>query len=383
MRPAIVLLALLVGCSTPPPASSGWRDASKESRDTLRVKMIREDAAHYEQYVTALILFGDRDPRSWLLGEQKLAELDRFYREREEGELIRSTMELAAKTRGGDRDAAEKARAELSRRGRILHLLRDFDLKSSKTGAPEPVDFRRWDESLDDILRIAVNNDAIELLTDTLLRRFLDSRYEIQYYYIRNVLLKIGKPAIDPVLYYIRELQERVPAESVSSRYDRALTQCLIVLSMSGPSQRQILVECGRSPKPAVRAALARALGEVRDPADLDLLDLLLISDGSWEVRARAASAIGEITTDRSGLLLIRSLKSEKDPIVQISVVKALGVLKEEKGIPDLLRLLERTGEERVRETIFWSLKILTGHDRRSVEWWREWWKTQGVAPGK
>lgn len=343
------------------------------------LQAMKTDSPGYDKYVEALLLFGDKNPRSWLMGDAKLREIDRFYREQGHRDVFRTELGLLEKSGETDRKAAGEARAELFRRGRILLLLKDFDLRTDDRGAPQAPDFRRWEESRKELERISVNNDGVDLLVDSLARRFLDSRCEVQYYFIRETFIRIGKPALDFLNLFVRELESRIGDAMINNRFERAVAQSMTVLALSGREGREVAVTYAASAKMPMRRAVAQAFGEAGDPADLDILQKLLWDDPAWEVRARAAESVGKIVTERSGLLLERALKNETDPAVQKAIIRSLVGVNDRRAMGDLVGLLERSADEDVRRWAVWALNAFRGGDRReNPDWWIEWWRKEG-----
>lgn len=364
---ALGVLTLLNGCGGPDTVAPAGLGGGR-NMDPGKMSAIRQNAARYEEYVDALTLFGDRDASGWLIGAERLRKLDR------ESALSDDDRRLLIQFGDPNPKTAASARTELARRGSILTLLKLYDLKYAKGGTPQPIDYRQWETAMEELQKLSVNNDAINLLVDMLARRLIDERFISQHYYIRNIMVKIGKPAADLLAHFAGELAARIEPGKLHGRYENALVQSLVILSLMGDDGRSIISAFARHEKAAVRAAVAPALGETRDPADIDILDRLLSADTEWEVRARAAEALGNIPVPRSGLILRRAIKDERDESVLKSAVRSLGRIKCKEAIGDLVGILRADRGMNIQGEAVKALCEITGVDRLNPEWWIGWW---------
>ena len=93
---------------------------------------------------------------------------------------------------------------------------------------------------------------------------------------------------------------------------------------------------------PEVRAVIARALGELKDPSSVDPLAQVLdvnTSDGATSrMNAAVAQALGDIKDPRGAPALITLLKS-RDDYVRQDAIAALGELRAQAAVPTLVEL--------------------------------------------
>ena len=71
------------------------------------------------------------------------------------------------------------------------------------------------------------------------------------------------------------------------------------------------------------------------------LVNQLFTSD-TWEKRAEAARKIGHLKDGKATNLLVRALKSEKDPIVINSIIEAFGRIKNPKATMPIIEFLKK-----------------------------------------
>jgi HEAT repeat protein len=110
-----------------------------------------------------------------------------------------------------------------------------------------------------------------------------------------------------------------------------------------------------------VRAASARALGEIRDGSATDPL-VGALSDGQARVRELAAWALGEMKSARAVEALCGMLERDAQGGVRRMAAWALGEI-QSRGAVASLRLALGDSEPRVRETAKWALSEIEGDD--------------------
>jgi hypothetical protein len=132
-----------------------------------------------------------------------------------------------------------------------------------------------------------------------------------------------------------------------------------------------------------VRANVARALGQIGDPASLPKLRILL-SDRVAKVHLSAldglasfGAAAGPAWSDVADHLGSRSWQ------VRVAAAACLGALGERRAIEPLIARMEIEGG-RVRKDIREALKLLTRDDLgENPEHWRDWWEKEKARTGK
>ena len=102
--------------------------------------------------------------------------------------------------------------------------------------------------------------------------------------------------------------------------------------------QRELATE----KNPEVKAALARALGDLHDPSSLpalqDALDLGATDGATSRMNSAIAQALGSIHDPRSAPALLRLLRS-KDDYVRIDAIQALAALRATEAVAPLMEL--------------------------------------------
>jgi len=73
-----------------------------------------------------------------------------------------------------------------------------------------------------------------------------------------------------------------------------------------------------------------------------DKLVTQLFTSAKWEKRAEAAREIGHLGEAKATNLLVRALKSEKDPIVINSIIEAFGRIKDPKSTMPIVDFLKK-----------------------------------------
>ncbi len=116
----------------------------------------------------------------------------------------------------------------------------------------------------------------------------------------------------------------------------------------------------------------AEALGETKDPAEVDRL-IGDLKDASWQIRWYAASALGEIKDSRAVEPLIAILKKDENGYVRAMVAWALGKIKDPRAIEPLIAALRDESHD-VREKAPLALREITGKDfGKDHAKWQKW----------
>ncbi|MBP1928032.1 hypothetical protein J2741_000579 [Methanolinea mesophila] len=94
------------------------------------------------------------------------------------------------------------------------------------------------------------------------------------------------------------------------------------------------IMRLSRHPNPAVRLGMAEALAAIRDPAAVPVLEKMVLTDESEEVRWAAAITLGEIGEERSIATLVRAFR-DHDKYVRYGAALALGKLGWKPSCPE------------------------------------------------
>jgi len=139
---------------------------------------------------------------------------------------------------------------------------------------------------------------------------------------------------------------ERHPSSAVRQLLARACAQWHVALADTKTSNKAFaaLKKLQRDADPAVRVAVARALGAYKRQESLELLTAAT-KDADWSVRAAAVQSLAQSGTSEAVTVLIETMGRE---------------------------------EGRLTDDINKLLKGLTGEDFGFAESWARWWKAQG-----
>jgi hypothetical protein len=302
-----------------------------------------------------MLLCGSIQASDWETAKRQFELLQPFFVFREDPELIRNF-------RGG----SESARKELARRGVLLRSMLVFGSGS--------YDREKWSEARRTLM------DAGEpgqfLLVTTLLKLLLNGQNQEIWPHIRFTLCESGKLALDTSAGLARELAQNSPANTPVFHMDD-LVQVLMVVIGFGDAGRPYLDEMARSPKPNVRRALARAIGESRDGSAAPAL-IELLSDSEYSVRATSAEAAGALASARPtlGAALVDRIGKERDGKVLEKVLRSIGDLYYAPAIPNLIQVLEVPSRE-IADVAMQALYIITGEKLLRREQWTEWYRTK------
>ena len=117
-------------------------------------------------------------------------------------------------------------------------------------------------------------------------------------------------------------------------------------LRSSGKMNKSFLpmleAELAKEKNPEEKGALARALGDLKDPSAVpalsDALDLSSSDGATSRMNSAIAQALGAIQDPRAVPALLKLLKS-KDDYVRMDAIQALGTLKATEAVPPLMEL--------------------------------------------
>ncbi len=181
---------------------------------------------------------------------------------------------------------------------------------------------------------------------------------------VADALVKIGKPAVRPLIAALKDKNREVQknaARALGEIKDRQAVKPLIaVLDEEDRVFRKIVVE---------------ALGRIKDPRAVETLIFILGNkDEDEDTKWEAAAALGRMKDSRSVEALITALKDRSKDIRAVTAA-ALGEIKDTQAVEPLIRAL-RDKDESVRRNAAAALKKITGEDfGEDHKEWKKWWK--------
>jgi len=181
---------------------------------------------------------------------------------------------------------------------------------------------------------------------------------------VADALVKIGKPAVKPLIAALKDKNREVQknaARALGEIKDRQAVKPLIaVLDEEDKAFRKIVVE---------------ALGRIKDPRAVETLIFILGNkDEDEDTKWEAAAALGRMKDSRSVEVLITALKDKSKDIRGVTAA-ALGEIKDTRAVEPLIRAL-RDKDESVRRNAAAALKKITGQDfDEDHKKWKKWWK--------
>jgi HEAT repeat protein len=197
-----------------------------------------------------------------------------------------------------------------------------------------------------------------------------------------ELAVKIGKPAVRPLIYELKDHDSLVRSNAVKAlgaiQDPRAVEPLIKVLNDKDPLiQRQAAQALGRindpravqplivvledkSRKPHVRMSAAQALGLLGDPRAVESL-IVALNDDHWDVRSHAAEALGRIKDPQAVEPLIEALKDE-DVTVRGNAVDALAMIRDRRALEALSAALTDKSPL-VRQKAARALTLIAGED--------------------
>lgn len=343
----VLLLLATAACG---PSSTRSEPAASETAPP-DLATLEQHSKNLQQYVDAMLLCGSTQARDWEDAKRQFGLLHPLYVFREDPELIKQF-----------RAGSETARKELARRGVLLRSLLIF--------GSGPYDRGKWDEARRTLLDAGESGQV--LLVTKLLRMLLNGQNQELWPHIRFTLVECGPIAAETTAGLARQLADVAPANTPVFHMDD-LVQVLMTLIGFGDRGRPALEELAKSPKPNVRRATARSIGEARDGTAAATL-ILLLNDPEYAVRATAAEAAGALASARPtlGPALVDRIGKERDGKVLEKVLRSIGDLYYADAIPDLIRVLEVPSRE-TADAAMQALYIITGEKYLRREQWVEW----------
>jgi hypothetical protein len=362
--PCILLLALAACPSSVDPMG---REPGTEAPEA-DLEMMRQYSRNLQQYVDAMLLCGSTQARDWEDAKRQFEVLQPLYVFKEDPQLIKEF-----------RAGGEAARKELARRGVLLQSMLVFGKGT--------YDRAKWEEARKALMDAGEPGQV--LLSTTLLKLLLNGQYQELWPHLRYTLVESGPVALETAIGLARQLAQNAPANTAIFHMDD-MVQILMVVIGFGDAGRPAMDEMAQSPKPNVRRAAARAIGEARDGSAAPAL-IRLIHDPEYSVRATAGEAAGALASAKLtlGPALTDRIGKERDSKVLEKVLRSIGDLYYADGIPDLMKVLDVPSRE-IAEAAMQSLYIITGLKYTKREQWMEWyrigypeWKKKKAASGK
>jgi len=347
-----VLLAALAGACAPT-GRGGDADGGENQAPPIDLELVRQLSKSHQQYVDALLLCGGPTPRDWDEAKRRLELLQPYRVFDEDPELIRSF-------RAGD----DKARIELAARGLILDALMAFS---------KGYDKRKWDDAHKVLM--AAGQPGQILLSTTLVEILMNGQFRDRWDHVRSTLVETGPVALETVLGWARALADATPAQTAVYRIDD-LTQAAMAMIWFGEKGLPGVEGFAKSPKPNVRRACARAIGEARHAPSAPTLVRMVGEDGDWTVRTSAAEALGKMAGAKAvaGQALVDRLKKGDDRIVMRATIEAMGTLRYEEGVTILVATLDHPNIE-MSNLAMMSLYHITGERLTRKEQWLQWYR--------
>jgi hypothetical protein len=351
LRGASLILVLVIGAC----GGTSARDREKNDPGNIDPEVMRQYSRNLQQYIDAMLLCGSTLPADWEEAKRQFDVLHPFLVFKEDPDLIR-----------GFKAGSATARQELARRGVILRSLLVF-------GAGE-YNRARWEDARKTLMESGEAGQV--LLCTTLLKMLINGQNLEIWQHVRYALIESGPIALETTVGLAKEVASTTPAETAIFKMDD-LVQLIMVIIGFGDAGTPHLEELSRSSKPNVRRTVARAIGESKDGAAVNIL-LRLLVDSDWMVRMATTQAMGQMTSARAvaGPALLDRVGKERDGLVFRTTLRALGDLLYAEAIPDLIRVLEVPSRETV-DVAMQSLYIITGEKFLRRELWAEWYRTR------
>lgn len=348
---AILLAASAGACAAT--AGGGAGDGGGKSAPPIDLELVRQLGKSHQQYVDALILCGGANASDWVEARRRLELLQPYRVFDEDPELIR-------KFRAGD----DQARLELAARGLILDALMAFS---------KGYDQRKWDDA--HRVLMAAGQPGQILLCTTLVEILMNGQFRDRWDHVRSTLVETGPVALETVLGWARALADATPAQTAVYRIDD-LTQAAMAMIWFGEKGLPGVEEFAKSPKPNVRRACARGIGEARHVPSAPTLVRMIGEDVDWTVRTSAAEALGKMTGAKAiaGKALVARLKKGDDRIVMRATLEAMGALRYEEGVTILIATLDHPNIE-MSNLAMMSLYQITGERLTRKEQWLQWYQ--------
>jgi HEAT repeat protein len=231
---------------------------------------------------------------------------------------------------------------------------------------------------------IQLGEDAAYVLIDTFIRMLPNVSADEQA--ILRMELQACGPRVIPLLVALLD----VPPREHTARIRQ---QCMIALGSFSDHEpaRDALRRYAKSDAALTRKWVAEGLRlahlhkHVESPRAI--LEPMLRDDPSWEVRAAAAKALGDIGCPSSVPALVDVLQhcTLTEPADRVSLLKfvvgALYALPSPAAIEPLIRVLEENPNPDLCRNTIKALSAITGKYFPSAREWRDWYARRSAAP--
>lgn len=285
-----------------------------------------ETVGRFQVYISALNRFGHASPDEWSRAVQELRSLPPHLWAPD-----RELVDAAA--------TSPSARRELHRRGQVYALGQVFS---------EDYDPIKWERAWTQLRELG--DSAVDYAAELLLRQLLTAHRRKSWDPLRYYLIECGDRGRELTLRMVEaQAKEIAGRESAAGGIvpNASLNQCLQVLIGFGDQSRGRIQALARDRSPQVRATVAAALGESRDPAAFPIL-AGLAADPEWGVRATAAEGLGEHRYRRADAArtLSERLAVESNATVKLKILESMGRLRDRSTVEPMLAALEAAEKE-------------------------------------
>ena len=195
---------------------------------------------------------------------------------------------------------------------------------------------------------------ARELLVDLLIKDMLVASMDRQWRRPQHELMSLGaETTVDRLVDTMRSLREPASLEAVST-------------TLAGFGAVDQIMTALESPRvgdtDAFRLFALPALVQSGGSRSIDYVGGQLAGSSDWEIRARAADALGEarISDKPRASAALRAGLTDSDPFVVQRAIEALAELEDRSSAPAIADVLERSDAPRTREAAVRALRRLT-----------------------
>lgn len=166
-----------------------------------------------------------------------------------------------------------------------------------------------------------------------------------------ELLAAMDAPFVEAIVETIGKLGDESSATRLlpllGSKHDGVVLKTVSALKrLKSPSATPALLELLTSPQPTLRRRVVETLGHSGDASLVKVIGQVLSQDGSREVRATAARALGELKSREASPFLENALREEFS--IRCQAVIAMGLVQDRDTLPALMAML-KDGSPEVR----------------------------------
>lgn len=174
----------------------------------------------------------------------------------------------------------------------------------------------------------------------------------------------------------VEELLEALADPSFNVRYE-----AIVSIARMPPQARltEALVEVLLSKEPDLSVAAGWALGRMGDRRAVPALRRMLQAEYAL-LRSRSARSLANLGDAESVPMLRAAFRNEKTDNIRVAYASALGVFRAHEALEDLLALLGRLGDERLRQEVALAVARMAGVEHHYVRLWRNFRSDAGTA---